>query len=124
MIHITQKGDFNNLERYLKKSPENSEISVLDKYGFEGVEALRASTPKDTEKTADSWYYLIEKKDGEATITFNNSNINKGVSIAVILYYGHATNNGGWVEGIDYINPALRPVFEKIAQEAWKEVCK
>lgn len=124
MIHIKQKGDFSNTEKYLKKSPELSEISVLDKYGMEGIEALKLYTPKDSGETANSWYYNIERKNGEVSISFNNSKVNNGVVIAVILYYGHATNNGGWVQGIDYINPALKPVFEKIAQEAWKEVRK
>ena len=86
------------------------------------MEALARATPKDTGKTADSWDYEITEQKGRLKITWTNSNLNDGVSIAVLLQYGHATRNGGWVEGIDYINPAIRPIFDKIAKEAWKEV--
>lgn len=124
MINIRQKGDFKNLSSFLEKTKEKLNLGLLDKYGREGVAALQAATPKDTGKTSESWYYEIERKNGSVSLTFHNSNQNKGVPIAIILQYGHATGNGGYVEGIDYINPALRPIFDKIAEEAWKEVKK
>lgn len=124
MINIKQKGDFKNLSSFLEKTKEKLNLGLLDKYGREGVAALQAATPKDTGKTSESWYYKIERKNGSVSLTFHNSNQNKGVPIAIILQYGHATRNGGYVEGVDYINPALRPIFYKIAEEAWKEVKK
>ncbi len=124
MINIRQKGDFKNLSSFLEKTKEKLNLGLLDKYGREGVAALQAATPKDTGKTSESWYYKIERKNGSVSLTFHNSNQNKGVPIAIILQYGHATGNGGYVEGVDYINPALRPIFDKIAEEAWKEVKK
>lgn len=124
MINIRQKGDFKNLSSFLEKTKEKLNLGLLDKYGREGVAALQAATPKDTGKTSESWYYKIERKNGSVSLTFHNSNQNKGVPIAIILQYGHATVNGGYVEGVDYINPALRPIFDKIAEEAWKEVKK
>lgn len=124
MINIRQKGDFKNLSSFLEKAKEKLNLGLLDKYGREGVAALQAATPKDTGKTSESWYYKIERKNGSVSLTFHNSNQNKGVPIAIILQYGHATGNGGYVEGVDYINPALRPIFDKIAEEAWKEVKK
>lgn len=124
MINIRQKGDFKNLSSFLEKTKEKLNLGLLDKYGREGVAALQAATPKDTGKTSESWYYKIERKNGSVSLTFHNSNQNKGVPIAIILQYGHATGNGGYVEGVDYINPALCPIFDKIAEEAWKEVKK
>lgn len=124
MINIRQKGDFKNLSSFLEKTKEKLNLGLLDKYGREGIAALQAATPKDTGKTSESWYYKIERKNGSVSLTFHNSNQNKGVPIAIILQYGHATRNGGYVEGVDYINPALRPIFDKIAEEAWKEVKK
>ena len=124
MINIRQKGDFKNLSSFLEKTKEKLNLGLLDKYGREGVAALQAATPKNTGKTSESWYYKIERKNGSVSLTFHNSNQNKGVPIAIILQYGHATGNGGYVEGVDYINPALRPIFDKIAEEAWKEVKK
>lgn len=122
MISFRQKGDFSKLSRYFEKAREAAKIGVLDKYGREGVAALAAATPKDTGKTAASWTYEIERQNGSVALVFKNTNVNKGVNIAVILQNGHGTGTGGWVQGIDYINPALRPIFDKIANEAWKEV--
>lgn len=124
MITIRQRGDFKNLTSFLERSKEAFNLGILDKYGRQGVAALKASTPKDTGKTADSWYYRINSNNGTVSLSFHNSNVNKGVPIAIILQYGHATGNGGYVEGVDYINPALQPVFQKLADEAWKEVKK
>ena len=124
MITINHYGDFKKLTNFLEKMKRMFDVSMLDKYGREGVAALSAATPVDSGKTASSWTYEIKDiKDGVA-LTFNNTNIQNGVSIAIILQYGHGTRNGGWVEGRDYINPAIQPVFDKIANEAWKEVTR
>lgn len=124
MISFRQKGDFSKLTRFLEKAKEVVKLGDLDRYGREGVNALASVTPVDTGLTASSWYYEIEHKNGSATITFNNSNIQNGVPIAIILQYGHGTRNGGWVQGRDYINPAIQPLFDKIAENAWREVTK
>lgn len=124
MISFKQKGDFSKLVNFLEKSKGVINFGKLDQYGKEGVAALASSTPKDTGETASSWKYNIEIKQDSANITFYNSNIQNGVPIAIILQYGHATRNGGWVEGRDYINPAIQPIFDKMANEAWKEVTK
>ena len=124
MISFRHKGDFSNLTSFLEKSKELIKMSDLDRYGREGVAALESATPVDTGLTASSWYYKIEHNDGSVSISFHNSNIQNGVPIAIILQYGHGTNNGGWVEGRDYINPAVQPIFDKIVNNAWKEVTK
>ncbi len=124
MITLKQKGNFSKLNRYLERVKEVAKISILDKYGQAGVEALSSVTPADTGLTASSWYYKVERTKTSATIQFLNSNINDGVPIAVIIQYGHGTGTGGWVEGRDYINPAIQPIFDEIANEAWKEVTK
>ena len=124
MISFRQKGDFSKLTRYLERVKNVVKIGDLDKYGREGVAALSSATPIDSGLTANSWYYKIEHTNGSATISFHNSNIQNGVPIAVILQYGHGTRNGGWVQGRDYINPAIRPIVDKIADNAWKEVTK
>ena len=124
MITFRQKGDFSKLSRFLERAKEAVKLGKLDKYGQAGFAALSSATPVDSGLTASSWYYTIERQNGKVTINFNNSNINKGVPIAIILQYGHGTGTGGWVEGIDYINPAVRPIFKQIADEAWKEVTK
>lgn len=124
MITFRQKGDFSKLNSFLEKAKEAVKLSDLDKYGREGVSALASATPVDSGKTAGSWYYEIKRQNGSVSITFNNSNINNGVPIAIILQYGHGTRNGGWVEGRDYINPAIRPIFDKIVDNAWREVTK
>lgn len=124
MISFRQKGDFSKLTRFLERAKNLVHLSDLDRYGREGVAALASATPVDTGKTAASWYYDIKINKESASITFNNSNIQNGVPIAIILQYGHGTQNGGWVEGRDYINPVIQPIFDKIAEEAWKEVTK
>ena len=124
MISFRQKGDFSKLTRFLERAKESVKIGDLDKYGREGVAALSSATPIDSGKTANSWSYEITNKDGSVTITFNNSNIQNGVPIAIILQYGQGTRNGGWVQGRDYINPAIQPVFDEIVDKAWREVTK
>lgn len=121
MIKFKHKGDFVKLTRYFERVKEAAKLD-LDKYGRAGVEALSSATPVDTGLTSRSWHYKITKKKGLIEISFNNSNIQNGVMIAIILQYGHATRNGGWVEGRDYINPAIQPIFDQITQDAWKEV--
>lgn len=130
VITIKQKGDYAALTKYLKKSELISRNFALGKYAELGVEALKAATPVDSGLTADSWSYDIhETRTRGIAITFKNSNIQyshdgKPVNVAIILQYGHGTGTGGWVEGIDYINPALRPVFEQLANDLWEEVTK
>ena len=124
MITFRHKGDFSKTSKYLERVKEVARLGILDKYGREGVAALASATPVDTGLTASSWYYEIKHTKGSSSITFNNSNIQNGVPIAIILHYGHATGNGGWVEGRDYINAAIQPIFERLAKEAWGEVTK
>lgn len=122
MIKFKQKGDFFKLTNFLEKTKEAVKLEDLDRFGKAGVSALASATPVETGLTANSWYYKIERDNGSATISFHNSNIQNGVPIAIILQYGHGTRNGGWVQGRDYINPAIQPIFDQIANEAWKEV--
>ena len=122
MIKVISKGNFNKTEEMLKRSGNWSNKIDLNKYGLEGVAALKNATPKETGLTANSWTYNIERSKNSVTISFENTNINDGVPIAIILQYGHGTRNGGWVEGYDYINPAVRPIFDELAKAAWKEV--
>ena len=124
MIRFRQKGDFSKTTNFLKRAKDKVYLEDLDKYGRQGVAALASATPIDSGKTASSWYYKIENTKESAKITFYNSNVQNGVSIAVILQYGHGTRNGGWVEGRDYINPAVQPIFDKIVDDAWREVTK
>lgn len=124
MIKIRQQGDFSKLTRFLERTKEAVHLGDLDKYGREGVAALASATPIDSGKTAESWSYKIARKNGSATISFHNSNIQNGVPIAIILQYGHGTGTGGWVQGRDYINPAIQPIFDKIANDAWGEVTR
>lgn len=124
MIKFSQKGDYSKVTLYLKKLKKTSLINVLHKYGKAGVEALASATPKDTGYTATQWYYEIEIQNGVAKISFCNRNIINYIPIAIILQYGHATKNGGWVEGRDYINPALEPIFKDLVDDAWKEVTR
>ena len=123
MIGFKQKGDYSKVTRYLEKAKKGANLSCLDKYGQQGVSALMSNTPVKTGLTARSWYYEIEKLNNKAVrISFCNSNIQNGVPIAIILQYGHATRNGGWVQGRDYINPAIQPIFDELAKNAWREV--
>lgn len=124
MITFRHKGDFKKASRYLEKIRQAIHMGILDKYGREGVAALSSATPLDSGLTASSWSYEIQNGRGTASIIFTNSNINDGVPIAVILQYGHGTGTGGWVQGRDYINPAIQPVFDRIVNEAWREVTR
>lgn len=121
-IKFIHKGNFKKTDRFLDKMKRNDYLKVLNKYGQIGVQALSNATPVDSGTTAESWNFEVKTNRTGATIYWTNSNINRGVNIAVILQYGHGTGTGGYVQGRDYINPAMRPVFDKIANEAWKEV--
>ena len=124
MVTIKSKGDLSKTYKFLKKLSSKKFLDKLDDYGKEGVAALSVATPVDTGKTAASWDYKITTTTNSITITWTNSNVVKGVPIAIILQYGHGTRNGGWVEGRDYINPAIQPIFEQIKNEIWREVTK
>lgn len=122
LITVKSKGNFKKTYSFLEKVKEGFDVGLLDKYGKLGVEALEMYTPMDTGLTAASWYYNIERDGKNVSLQFLNSNIQNGIPIAIILQYGHGTKNGGYVSGVDYINPALGPIFEKLAEEAWKEL--
>lgn len=124
MISFRHKGDFSKANKYFERVKEAAKIGVLDKYGRAGVAALSSATPVDSGVTASSWSYNIKRQNGSVAIEFCNSHFNKGVPIAIILQYGHGTGTGGWVQGRDYINPAIQPIFDQIVEEAWREVTK
>ena len=124
MITIRHKGSLSKTAQFLERAKHAARIADLDRFGREGVAALASATPVDSGLTASSWYYEIVYTKSGATIAFKNSNIQNGVSIAIILQYGHGTGTGGWVEGRDYINPAIQPIFDRLADEAWREVTK
>ena len=123
-ITLTAKGEYNKVEKWLNRLLNKEYLNILDKYGRRGVDALSSATPIDTGNTAASWGYEIHHDSGSTIINWTNSNINKGVSIAILLQYGHGTGTGGYVRGRDYINPALRPIFDSMADELWKEVSR
>lgn len=124
LIKIKHKGNFNNTERFFNRVLKRGYLNILEKYGKAGVEALRNATPSESGKTADSWNFGIEEGNGTVTLYWTNSNENQGVNIAILLIYGHGLQNGSYVQGVDFVNPAMRPIFEKIADESWKEVTK
>lgn len=125
MISFRQKGDFSNLSKFLEKAKEVIKMGDLDKYGRRGVAALSSATPRDTGKTAESWVYEIVREKDSVRIEFSNTNvIADGTPVAILLQYGHATKHGGYVQGIDYINPAIQPIFKQIADDAWREVTR
>lgn len=122
MVTFVHEGNLSKTFLFLKRAVK-FKLEDLDKYGMAGVDALAEATPKRTGLTADSWYYEIIQDENGVRIEWRNRNVVEGwANVAVLLQYGHATGTGGWVEGIDYINPALRPIFETIADNAWKEV--
>lgn len=123
-VSFSHKGDFSKLSKYLKSVKLDALRPILEKYGRDGVKALTSATPIDTGKTAASWKYEVVIKKDSAKVVWSNTNIQNGVPIAILLQYGHAAKNGGYVQGRDYIRPAIRPIFDKIANEAWKEVTR
>lgn len=122
MITFTTSGSFNNIEKFLNQMKRQDVMTFLDKYGYIGQLALASSTPVDSSLTATSWYYEVEKKDGKYSIVWRNSHVEDGVPIAILIQYGHATRNGGYVQGRDYINPAIQPLFDRIADDLWERV--
>ena len=124
LMTFKQQGDFKKLSSFLERMKKPLKKTTLDKYGKEGVQALMAATPVDTGLTASLWHYNINMSKDSSSISFYNDNIDNGVPIAIILNYGHGTRNGGYVKGRNYINPAIQPIFDKLAQEAWKEVIR
>ena len=124
MITIRHKGNFKKTDRFFGRILDAVHLSNLDSFGQRGVEALASATPKDSGKTAESWQYEIERSADAVTIRWFNTNVNKGVNIAIILQRGHGTRNGGYVKGRDYINPAIQPIFDEIAETAWKEITR
>lgn len=124
IIRFTHKGDFSKTTKFLGRAKKVVRYSELEKYAKKGVEALVSATPTDSGLTASSWDYEIVNKDGSVIINFINSNVNNGVPIAIIIQYGHATGTGGWVEGRDYINPAIQPIFDEMVKDIWREVTK
>ncbi len=122
MIRFKHRGNFSKLDNYLEQLKETVNLGILNKYGEKGVEALKSVTPVRTGLTRDSWYYEITRDRNQVTLSFLNSNIQNGQNIAIILDVGHGTRNGGWVEGRNYIEPAIRPIFDEIAEQSWKEV--
>lgn len=119
-----QTGNFSKTDKFLKNATGKNYRNILEKYAVQGVNALKSATPKDSGTTASSWTYQIKTTNKGISIEWHNSNVNKGVNIAIILQYGHGTRRGGYVSGRDYINPALRPIFDKLANDAWEEVTK
>lgn len=124
MITFKQSGNFNNTEKFLTRAAKLSYLDILKKYGQIGVSALASATPVDSGLTSQSWDYQIKMSKGSFIIYWTNTNIVDGVLIAAILQYGHGTRNGGYIQGRDYINPTIQPIFDKILDEAWKEVTK
>ena len=123
VIQMSEKGDFKKTFKFLKAMQEKKFLSNLNKYGERGVQLLSENTPRDTGLTASSWYYKIEDDGETLTLTWYNSNVKKDYfNVALMLQYGHATKNGGWIEGIDYINPALKPLFDEMEKDIWEEV--
>lgn len=122
MVIFKHVGNFNRMERFLNQLRGAKYLNILEKYGQEGVRALSSATPVDSGKTASSWTYKIERTPSRTIISWLNTNVNEGANIAILLQYGHGTGTGGFVQGRDYINPAMQPIFDTIAQEAWREV--
>jgi len=122
MISIRTSGSFSKLENFLSKISRGEIFRELERYGLQGVDALSNATPVDTRLTAESWRYKIVHIRGKHSIEWYNTNVVDGKPVAILLQYGHGTGTGGWVEGRDYINPAIRPIFDQIANEVWEKV--
>jgi hypothetical protein len=122
MIKFKHTGNFNKTEKFLKQMSKQDVLRILEKYAIEGVSALSSATPVESGKTANSWGYEVSGSRGSYCITWTNNNVVNGVPIAIIIQLGHGTRNGGYVQGRDYINPAIQPIFDKITEEIWREV--
>lgn len=123
-ITFTEKGNFRKTERYLRRLQEKQRLQVLERYATQGVNALSNATPMDSGETAQSWSYSIVQRPGYYSIRFHNSHNVNGTPVAILIQYGHATGTGGYVQGRDFINPAMRPIFEEMANKAWEEVTR
>lgn len=121
-VKFIHKGNFNNLERFLKNNKDGKFLDGVERVGQAGVDALAAATPKRSGKTAASWRFEVEKNGKDASVSWYNDNENKGENIALLIQYGHGTGTGGYVPGTDYINPAIQPVMDTMVNEVWKEV--
>lgn len=124
MLEVTHHGDFKNTERFLKRVSRRQQLGWVDAYGIRGVDALSNATPKDTRETSKRWRYEIKEERGRITITWLNDNEDNGVPIVILIQYGHATRNGGFVQGRDFINPAMQPLFDQMTDEIWKRVTR
>ena len=124
IISVTVDGKFTKTQRFFERILQLARKGTYDKYGEMGVKALASATPKDTGLTSESWTYVIEHRFGKTSIVWSNTNVNDGANIAILIQYGHGLKNGGYVQGRDFINPAIQPVFDKIADDAWKEVTR
>jgi hypothetical protein len=122
MITVSQSGSFDNIDKFINSMKKEDAFRFLDAFGRQGVQALANSTPVDTGLTSISWEYEIIKNKGRYSIVWSNINVESGIPVAILIQYGHATKNGGWVSGIDYVNPAIRPIFENIADQVWERV--
>lgn len=123
-IKLTVNGDWSKVDGYFERMKELFSKGRFDEWGRMGVDALRYATPKRTGLTSESWSYDIKRSSGRVSIEWYNSNTNDGNNIAILIQYGHGTRQGAWVEGRDYINPAMVDVFENIVKEMWEEVTK
>lgn len=124
MLTFSTSGSFKNTDAFLQRAISNRIPAILARYGEIGVQALEQATPTDTGETAHSWAYVVTNSKGSYSLTFTNSNIVDGVPIAIIIQYGHGTKNGGYVQGRDYINPVIQPIFDRITRDIWTEVTK
>lgn len=124
MINIESQGSFENTENFLKRMSRSDIVSVLNRYGNEGVNALANATPTDSGLTAQSWRFEVVKDRGGYSLIFRNTHVHSGRPVAILIQYGHGTGGGGYVQGRDYINPVIRPLFDRIANDVWKEVTK
>lgn len=122
MITVKTSGSFDNIDKFINSMKKGEPFKFLHEYGRQGVDALANATPVDTSLTANSWDYEVVYKNGRYSIIWTNSNSESGIPVAILIQYGHATGGGGWVEGKDYINPAIRPLFDKMAQQVWERV--
>lgn len=122
MIRFSHRGSFSKAEKFLRRAKAIDYRPIAEKYGRSGVEALSLNTPKDSGDTANAWSYEIVPRKNGFSLTWRNSNVSDGIPIVILIQYGHGTRSGSFVEGIDFINPAMKPIFDDLAENLWKEV--
>lgn len=122
MISIETSGSFDKTDKFLKSMSNNDQFKSLEVFGQRGVDALASATPVDTRLTADSWRFKIIRGRGKYTLQWYNTNVQNGIPVVILIQYGHGTGTGGWVEGRDFINPAIQPIFDEIANDVWEKV--